>query len=80
LLEISTWASGADQYGLKMTARTRLVRTVDGVTLAADEHHYLSPSLPLAEWGANNGAHIHEVVSRGLDYMSADIAGEYFAR
>jgi hypothetical protein len=78
-LKISTWASGADKYGIRLTARTRLVRAVDGAVLAEDEHHSLSPSLSLADWAADEGiALARDMVNRGLDHISADIASQHF--
>lgn len=76
LVKLSTWFSGDHKFGFVLTGQAQLIRSSDLVVLTSSTHYYVSPSLPLSQWLARDGAPIGETVMAGIDYLAQEMVHE----
>ncbi len=75
----AAWASGNNRFGLRLEARSRLVRTRDGAVIALARHDFASPSYTLAQWTENQAARLRAEIRKGIDSLAEDIARCHFS-
>lgn len=77
LVKLSTWFSGDHKFGFVLTGQAQLIRSSDLVVFTSSTHYYVSPSLPLPEWVARDGALIGDCIMTGIDYLAQEMVREH---
>jgi hypothetical protein len=77
LVKLTTWFSGDHKFGFVLVSQAQLIRSSDFLVLTSSTHYYVSPSLPLPEWVARDGALIGDSVMTGVDYLAQEMVREH---